>query len=66
MYPTHERKGYASEAAARVVRYFEIFKGQKVFLGYCDENNEAIQAVFKRLGWKSRVQEAVWSTWARR
>lgn len=49
--PEFQGKGYATEAAAALVRWFEE-KGQKEFFGFCGEDNVASIGVLRRLGFK--------------
>ncbi|KAL5376821.1 hypothetical protein DPSP01_010232 [Paraphaeosphaeria sporulosa] len=50
--PAFQGKGYATEAAAALVRWFEEEKGQTEFFGFCDPNNEGSKAVLRRIGFK--------------
>lgn len=47
-------KGYATEAAAAMVRWFEEEKGQTEFFGFCDPKNEGSRAVLRRIGFEER------------
>ncbi|OAL51806.1 acyl-CoA N-acyltransferase [Pyrenochaeta sp. DS3sAY3a] len=51
--PAFYGRGYATEAAAALVAYFEQERGVAAFAGYCSAANEASRAVFRRLGWES-------------
>jgi RimJ/RimL family protein N-acetyltransferase len=52
--PEFQGKGYATEAAGALVRWFEEEKGQSEFLGFCDEGNEGSKAVLRRIGFEER------------
>jgi RimJ/RimL family protein N-acetyltransferase len=52
--PKHFGKGYATEAAQRLLQYFEEERGQKVFGGYCKPDNEASKNVLRKLGFEER------------
>jgi predicted acetyltransferase len=52
--PTFQGKGFATEAAAALVRWFEVEKGQTEFLGFCDSGNEGSKAVLRRVGFEER------------
>jgi GNAT superfamily N-acetyltransferase len=47
-------KGFATEAAAALVRWFEEEKCQTEFFGFCDPDNEGSKAVLRRLGFEER------------
>jgi GNAT superfamily N-acetyltransferase len=47
-------KGYATEAAAALVRWFEEEKGQTEFFGFCDSDNEGSKTVLRRIGFEER------------
>lgn len=57
--PAFQGKGYATEAAAALVRWFEDEKGQKEFFGFCDPANEGSKAVLKRIGFEQRGLKGV-------
>ncbi|KAF9736575.1 ribosomal-protein-alanine acetyltransferase [Paraphaeosphaeria minitans] len=50
--PAFQGRGYATEAAAALVRWFEEEKGQTEFFGFCDPDNEGSKAVLRRIGFK--------------
>ncbi|KAL0936748.1 ribosomal-protein-alanine acetyltransferase [Colletotrichum truncatum] len=50
----YQGKGYATEAAQRLMKYFEEERGQKGFLGVTDLDNENAKKMFRRLGFKDR------------
>ncbi|KAF2439045.1 acyl-CoA N-acyltransferase, partial [Karstenula rhodostoma CBS 690.94] len=52
--PAFQGKGYATEAAAALVHWFEEEKGQSEFFGFCDPENEGSKAVLRRLGFEER------------
>jgi predicted acetyltransferase len=52
--PQHFGKGYATEAAKRLMQYFEEEKGQKQFCAFCKPDNEASKSVLRRLGLEER------------
>ena len=52
--PAFQGKGFAIEAAAALMRWFEEEKGQTEFFGFCDPNNEASKAVLRRIGFEER------------
>lgn len=52
MHPSHQGKGYATEAANALLKYFEEAKGQTQFLAYCDESNEGSKKVLRRAGFE--------------
>jgi RimJ/RimL family protein N-acetyltransferase len=43
-------KGYATEAAEGLMKYYREERGQTKFAGYCDPGNESSKKVLKRLG----------------
>jgi RimJ/RimL family protein N-acetyltransferase len=45
-------KGYATEAASALLRYFEQVKGEKEFLGLCHPDNEPSIKMMRRLGFR--------------
>ncbi|KAJ4290528.1 hypothetical protein N0V90_010745 [Kalmusia sp. IMI 367209] len=47
-------KGYATEAAGAIVRWFEEEKGQREFFGFTDPDNERSKAVLRRIGFEER------------
>jgi predicted acetyltransferase len=52
--PAFRGKGFATEAAAALVRWFEEEKGQTEFFGFCDPANEGSKAVLRRIGFEAR------------
>ena len=52
--PAFQGKGYASEAAGALVRWFEEEKGQREFFGFCDPENEGSKGVLRRIGFAER------------
>ncbi|KAF1941643.1 hypothetical protein EJ02DRAFT_455023 [Clathrospora elynae] len=50
--PKNFGKGYATEAAQGLLKYFEEVKGQKEFLGFCKPENEASKNVLRKLGFR--------------
>jgi RimJ/RimL family protein N-acetyltransferase len=52
--PAFQGKGFATEAAAALVRWFEEEKGQTEFFGFCDPANEGSKAVLRRIGFEER------------
>ncbi|KAH9236306.1 hypothetical protein K456DRAFT_1801913, partial [Colletotrichum gloeosporioides 23] len=46
----YQGKGYATEAAQRLMKYFEEEKGQKGFLGLTDPENDKAKKMFQRMG----------------
>ncbi|OIW27106.1 including n-acetylases of ribosomal protein [Coniochaeta ligniaria NRRL 30616] len=52
--PGYMRKGYAKEAAERVVQYAQEELGVEDVLGLHDPSNEASYAVFRSLGFENR------------
>jgi predicted acetyltransferase len=52
--PAFQGKGFATEAAAALLRWFEKEKGQTEFFGFCDPDNEGSKAVLKRIGFEER------------
>jgi RimJ/RimL family protein N-acetyltransferase len=52
--PAFQGKGFATEAAAALVRWFEEEKGQSEFFGFCDPQNEGSKAVLRRMGFEER------------
>ena len=52
--PAFRGKGYATEAAAALIEWFEKEKGQTEFFGFCDPNNEGSKGVLRRLGFEER------------
>lgn len=52
--PAFQGKGYATEAAAALVRWFEEEKGQTEFFGFCDPDNEGSKGVLRRIGFEER------------
>lgn len=52
--PAFHGKGFATEAAAAMVRWFEEEKGQAEFFGYCDPDNEGSKAVLRRIGFEEK------------
>jgi RimJ/RimL family protein N-acetyltransferase len=47
-------KGYATEAAKELMRYFEEERGQRQFCAFCKPDNEASKSVLRRLGLEER------------
>ena len=47
-------KGYATEAAIGLLKFFQETKGQKKFLGYCHPENEKSKGMFRRIRWVDR------------
>lgn len=47
-------KGYATEAAAALLRWFEEEKGQTEFFGFCNPDNEGSKGVLRRMGFEER------------
>lgn len=47
-------RGYATEAAQALTRYFEEEKGVSEFLGFCNPDNEQSKGMFRRLGYEER------------
>ena len=47
-------KGYATEAAKGLIKYFEEKRGMKEFCAFCKPENEASKSVLKRLGLEER------------
>lgn len=47
-------KGYATEAARGLMKYYREEKGQTQFAGYCDPTNENSKKMFARLGFDER------------
>ncbi|KAJ4355417.1 uncharacterized protein N0V89_003433 [Didymosphaeria variabile] len=54
LFPAFQGKGYATEAAAAMVKYFEEEKGQREFFGFCDPDNEGSKGVLRRMGFEER------------
>lgn len=54
-----EGKGYATEAARAVIKYFQEVRKETKFLGYCDPLNGSSMGMFKRLGWENRGLKGV-------
>lgn len=52
--PIYQGKGYATEAAMGLMRWFEEDKGQTEFFGFCDPSNKASTAVLRRVGFEER------------
>ena len=52
--PAFQGKGYATEAAAALVQWFEKEKGQTEFFGFCDPANEGSKRVLQRIGFEPR------------
>lgn len=52
--PAFQGKGFATEAAAALVRWFEEEKGQTEFFGFCDPGNEGSKGVLRRIGFEER------------
>jgi RimJ/RimL family protein N-acetyltransferase len=52
--PAFQGKGFATEAAAALVRWFEEEKGQTEFFGFCDPENKGSRAVLGRIGFEER------------
>ncbi|KAF6823329.1 ribosomal-protein-alanine acetyltransferase [Colletotrichum plurivorum] len=50
----YQGKGYATEAAKRLMEYFREERGQKGFLGITDQGNEGAKKVLGRLGFSDR------------
>ncbi|CAO2653994.1 Nn.00g107270.m01.CDS01 [Neocucurbitaria sp. VM-36] len=50
----HQGRGYATEAAQRLLKYFEEERGQRDLAGYTSPENEASKNVFRRLGFEER------------
>jgi RimJ/RimL family protein N-acetyltransferase len=61
-------KGFATEAAQSLMKYYQKEKGHAAFAGYCDPENESSKNMFRRLGFENRgvkeingvVAEGVW------
>lgn len=49
-HPRYFGKGYATEAASSLMKYFEEEIGVKSFAGFCNKDNEASKSVLKKLG----------------
>jgi RimJ/RimL family protein N-acetyltransferase len=47
-------KGYATEAAQGLMKYYQEEKGHAAFAGYCDPGNESSKSMFRRLGFENR------------
>lgn len=56
--PAFQGKGFASEAAAALVRWFQEEKGQTEFFAFCDPDNEGSKAVLRRIGFE---EKGVWN-----
>ncbi|USP72727.1 hypothetical protein yc1106_00001 [Curvularia clavata] len=56
--PAFQGKGFASEAAAALVHWFEEEKGQTETFAFCDPDNERSKAVLGRIGFEER---GVWN-----
>jgi len=52
--PAYHGKGYATEAAEALVKYYREEKGVKAFAGFCEPGNEGSSKVFRRMGWMNR------------
>lgn len=52
--PAFHGKGFATEAAGAMVRWFEEQKGQMEFFGFCDPANEGSKAVLRRIGFEEK------------
>jgi RimJ/RimL family protein N-acetyltransferase len=52
-------KGYATEAATALLKYFEEVKGQKEFLGLCHPDNEPSIKMMRRLGFREEGTRGV-------
>jgi RimJ/RimL family protein N-acetyltransferase len=52
-------KGYATEAASALLKYFEEIKGQKEFLGLCHPDNEPSIKMMRRLGFREEGTRGV-------
>lgn len=52
--PAFQGKGYATEAAAALIKWFEEEKGQSEFFGFCDPGNHGSKGVLRRLGFEER------------
>lgn len=48
----YEGKGYATEAASALIKYFEDVKGQREFLGLVHPDNQRSIAMMRRLGFR--------------
>ncbi len=55
----HQRKGYATEAAEGLMRYYETERGIKGFCAMCDEKNEASKGVMKKMGFENRGERDI-------
>jgi RimJ/RimL family protein N-acetyltransferase len=56
--PAFQGKGFATEAAAALVRWFEEEKGLTGFFAFCDTDNEGSKAVLRRIGFQ---EKGVWN-----
>ncbi|KAH7378330.1 acyl-CoA N-acyltransferase [Pyrenochaeta sp. MPI-SDFR-AT-0127] len=54
LHPHYYGKGYATEAASGLMKYYEEKRGVKCFAGFCAESNEASKGVLKRLGFETK------------
>lgn len=57
--PAFQGKGYATEAAAALIKWFEEEKGRTEFFGFCDPSNEGSKNVLRRLGFEERGVKAI-------
>lgn len=55
----YEGKGYATEAAMALMKYFEEVKGQKEFIGLTHPDNERSIKMMRRLGFREEGERAV-------
>ncbi|KAI8168233.1 hypothetical protein K4K49_009922 [Colletotrichum sp. SAR 10_70] len=55
----YQGKGYATEAAQRLMKYFEEERGQKGFLGLTDPDNDKAKKMFQRMGFEDRGERDV-------
>ncbi|KAF2019197.1 acyl-CoA N-acyltransferase [Aaosphaeria arxii CBS 175.79] len=53
------RRGYASEAAGALLKYFEEKRGIHEFAGYCNEDNEASQKTLQRVGFENHGMRTI-------
>ncbi|KAF1848709.1 acyl-CoA N-acyltransferase [Cucurbitaria berberidis CBS 394.84] len=54
LFEKYQGRGYATEAAQGLMKYFEEERGQFVFSGYCSPDNEASKSVLRNLGFEER------------
>ncbi|XP_014556031.1 hypothetical protein COCVIDRAFT_100806 [Bipolaris victoriae FI3] len=61
----YQGKGYAAEAVAALMKYYEEEKGVSAFSGFTKEDNEGARGLFRRLGFTNhgvrRVSGIMWS-----